>query len=68
MFLERASFHNTSNFLKKNNNEINLITQITANVPEEVYKSVQYDALFENEETAYIDIIPALGSKSDFPK
>jgi hypothetical protein len=33
-----------------------------------MYKAVQYDALFENEETAYLDIIPAMGSKGDFPK
>lgn len=42
--------------------------QITASVPEELYKSFQYDILFENEETAYQDIIPALGCKEDFPK
>jgi hypothetical protein len=37
-------------------------------VSQELYESFQYDVLFENEESAYRDIIPALGRQNDFPK
>jgi hypothetical protein len=42
--------------------------QVTPKMPEEVYKACQFDVLFENEESAYNDIIPALGHLEDFPK
>lgn len=42
--------------------------QVTPKCPKEVFESCQFDVLFENEETAYRDIIPALGHQEDFPK
>lgn len=34
----------------------------------DVFQACQFGVLFENEETAYRDIIPALGHQEDFPK
>lgn len=42
--------------------------QITPKVPEDVYRTCQFDILFANEATAYTDIIPALGHVENFPK
>lgn len=42
--------------------------QVTPKCPPDVYEACQFDILFENEETAYRDIIPALGHQEDFPK
>lgn len=42
--------------------------QVTPKMSDEDYKSCQFDILFENEESAYNDIIPALGQVKDFPQ
>lgn len=49
-------------------NSCRLLLQVTPKCPPEIYEACQFDVLFENEETAYRDIIPALGHKDDFPK
>jgi len=41
---------------------------VTPKVPQEIYAACQFDVLFENEASAYQDIIPALGHAEDFPK
>ncbi|KAL7020211.1 hypothetical protein ACKWTF_011417 [Chironomus riparius] len=48
--------------------EFHLVVKITPKMPQELYNNFQYDVLFESEETAYRDVIPALGRKDDFPK
>lgn len=48
--------------------EFHLVVKVTPKCPPEIYQGCQFDVLFENEETAYRDIIPALGRKEDFPK
>lgn len=42
--------------------------QITPQCTEEMYIGCQFDTLFENEMTAYTDIIPALGKADHYPK
>ncbi|CRL05479.1 CLUMA_CG018243, isoform A [Clunio marinus] len=45
-----------------------LVVKITPICPPETYELMGFDVLFENEETAFRDIIPALGHLEDFPK
>lgn len=44
------------------------VFQITPQCTEEMYIGCQYDTLFENEMTAYTDIIPTLGKADLYPK
>ncbi|CAO1441277.1 unnamed protein product [Diamesa tonsa] len=53
---------------RDNVHEFNLVVKITPKVPEDVYRTCQFDILFANEATAYTDIIPALGHVENFPK
>ncbi|KXJ70815.1 hypothetical protein RP20_CCG022387 [Aedes albopictus] len=48
--------------------ERRLVVKITPQCTEEMYTGCQFDTLFENEMTAYTEIIPALGKAERYPK
>lgn len=48
--------------------EHRLVVKITPQCTEEMYIGCQFDTLFENEATAYTDIIPTLGKAEMYPK
>lgn len=48
--------------------ERRLVVKITPQCSEEMYTNCQFDTLFENEMTAYTEIIPALGKTEHYPK
>lgn len=41
---------------------------MTPRIDLEMYDNVQFENLFANEETAYVDVIPAVGDKEQFIK
>lgn len=48
--------------------EFRLVVKITPPCPEEMYESCQFDTLFDNETTAYTEIIPTLGKAHLYPR
>lgn len=48
--------------------ERRLVVKITPQCTEEMFTGCQFDTLFENETTAYTDIIPTLGKTELYPK